>query len=70
MTLSLKEAARLNGRIIYLELLVLALSLYSLGALTADLLLTLDPATHHGHRFFDDGDHCHSGHGARSDRRR
>lgn len=45
MTLSLREAARLNGRIIYLELLVLGLSLYSLGALTAELLLPLDPAT-------------------------
>jgi voltage-gated potassium channel len=45
MTLSLKEAARLNGRIIYLELLVLGLSLYSLGVLTAELLLPLDPAT-------------------------
>lgn len=45
MTLTLKEAARLNGRIIYLELVVLVLSLYSLGALTAELLLTLDPET-------------------------
>ena len=45
MTLSLKEAARLNGRIIYLELLVLILSLYSLGALVVDLLMQLDPET-------------------------
>jgi voltage-gated potassium channel len=39
---SLQEAARRDGRIIYLELVVLVLSLYSLGALTADLLLPLD----------------------------
>ena len=45
MSLSLKEAARLNGRVIYLELLVLVLSLYSLGALAAELLVPLDPAT-------------------------
>lgn len=43
MTLSLKEAARQNGRVIYLELLVLMLSLYSLGALTVELLLPVDP---------------------------
>jgi len=45
MTLSLKEAARLNGRVIYLELLVLVLSLYSLGALVAELFFPLDPET-------------------------
>ncbi|MEO6006014.1 MAG: potassium channel family protein [Opitutus sp.] len=45
MTLSLKEAARTSGRIIYLELLVLILSLYSLGALVVDLLVKLDPET-------------------------
>jgi|CXWL01.1.fsa_nt_gi voltage-gated potassium channel len=45
MTLTLKEAARQSGRVIYLELLVLVLSLYSLGALTAELLLPLDPET-------------------------
>lgn len=45
MTLSLKEAARQSGRVIYLELVVLVLSLYSLGALTAELLLPLDPDT-------------------------
>lgn len=45
MTLSLKEAARQNGRVIYLELAVLVLSLYSLVALTAELLLPLDPET-------------------------
>jgi len=39
---SLKDAARQSGRVIYLELLVLVLSLYSLGALTAELLLPLD----------------------------
>jgi len=43
MTLSLKEAARLSGRVIYLEIAVLLLSLYSLAALTAELLLPLDP---------------------------
>jgi voltage-gated potassium channel len=45
MTPSLKEAARQGGRVIYLELLVLVLSLYSLGALTAELLLPLDAET-------------------------
>ncbi len=45
MTLSLKEAARQSGRVIYLELLVLVLSLYSLGALTAELLLPLASET-------------------------
>jgi voltage-gated potassium channel len=54
MTLSLKEAARLNGRIIYLEVLVLVLSLYSLGALTADLLLAPAPETHQLLRRIDD----------------
>lgn len=47
MSLSLKEAARVNGRVIYLELFVLVLSLYSLGALAAELLVPLDPATLH-----------------------
>ena len=45
MSLSLREAARQNGRVIYLELLVLVLSLYSLGALTAELLVPLEPET-------------------------
>ncbi|MEO7598646.1 MAG: potassium channel family protein, partial [Opitutus sp.] len=54
MSLSLKEAARLNGRIIYLELLVLLLSLYSLGALVVDLLVTLDPGTRRMLREIDD----------------
>ena len=35
MTLTLKEAARQSGRVIYLEPLVLVLSLHSLGAFTA-----------------------------------
>ena len=43
MSLSLREAARVNGRVVYLELVVLVLSLYSLGALTAELLLPVDP---------------------------
>lgn len=47
MTLTLREAARQNGRVIYLELVVLVLSLYSLGALTAELLLPLSPETRH-----------------------
>ena len=54
MTLSLKEAARVNGRIIYLELLVLILSLYSLAALVVDLLVTLDPDTRVMLRQIDD----------------
>jgi voltage-gated potassium channel len=54
MTLSLKEAARLNGRIIYLELLVLILSLYSLCALVVDLLIKLDPETRVMLRQIDD----------------
>ena len=45
MALTLKEAARQNGRVIYLELLVLILSLYSLGAVAAELLLSLDADT-------------------------
>ena len=45
MSLSLKEAARQNGRVIYLELLVLVLSVYSLGALTLELMVPLDAET-------------------------
>ncbi len=47
MTLSLREAARQNGRVIYLELVVLVLSLFSLGTLTAGLLRPLSPETVH-----------------------
>jgi voltage-gated potassium channel len=54
MTLSLKEAAKLNGRIIYLELFVLVLSLYSLGALSAELLLPLDAETRELLQWIDD----------------
>ena len=54
MTLSLKEAARLNGRVIYLELVVLVLSLYSLGALIAELFFSLDAETRLLLRRFDD----------------
>jgi voltage-gated potassium channel len=54
MSITLKEAARLNGRIIYLEMLVLVLSLYSLGALTAELLLPLEAATRELLRRVDD----------------
>jgi voltage-gated potassium channel len=45
MSLSLKEAAHQSGRVIYLELLVLVLSVYSLGALAVELLVPLDPET-------------------------
>ncbi|HEY4301401.1 MAG TPA: ion transporter [Candidatus Didemnitutus sp.] len=45
MSLSLREAARVNGRVIYLELLVLLLSLYTLGALIAEVLAPLSPET-------------------------
>jgi voltage-gated potassium channel len=45
MSLSLREAARQNGRVIYLELLVLVLSLFSLGALATELLVPLEPET-------------------------
>lgn len=45
MSLTLKEAARLSGRVIYLELIVLVLSLYSLGALTVELLIPLTAET-------------------------
>ncbi len=45
MSLSLREAARQTGRVIYLEFLVLLLSLYSLGALTTELLVPLGPDT-------------------------
>jgi voltage-gated potassium channel len=54
MTSPLKEAASRDGRIIYLELLVLVLSLYSLGALVADLLVDLEPATRVMLRQIDD----------------
>ncbi|MBP6508029.1 MAG: potassium channel family protein [Opitutaceae bacterium] len=55
MTLSLKEAARYNGRVIYLELLVLILSLYALGVLVAELVLKLDAETLRLLRGIDDG---------------
>jgi voltage-gated potassium channel len=45
MSLSLREAARVNGRVIYLELLVLLLSLYTLGALVAEVLVPLSADT-------------------------
>jgi voltage-gated potassium channel len=41
----LRESARRAGRVVYLELVVLVLSLLSLGALTVELLLPLDPET-------------------------
>ena len=45
ITHPLRESARRAGRVVYLELVVLVLSLLSLGALTAELLLDLDPET-------------------------
>lgn len=45
MSLNLTAAARRAGQIVYLELLVLLLSLYSLGALCTELLVNLQPAT-------------------------
>ncbi len=41
MTMPLREAARLTGRVIYLEILTLVLSLFSLLALVAELVLPL-----------------------------
>jgi voltage-gated potassium channel len=41
MTLTLREAARQSGRVIYLEILVLLLSLFSLATLAAELLLPM-----------------------------
>lgn len=54
MTSPLKEAASRDGRIIYLELLVLILSLYSLVALVVDLLVSLEPQTRLMLRQIDD----------------
>lgn len=45
MSLTLRQAAQQGGRVVYLELLVLLLSLFSLGALATELLVPLDPAT-------------------------
>ncbi|HNC24759.1 MAG TPA: potassium channel family protein [Opitutaceae bacterium] len=55
MSLSLQEAARQNGRVIYLELLVLLLSLFSLAATAALWLLNLEPETRSLLRAVDDG---------------
>ena len=55
MTPNHKETARQHGRVIYLELLVLVLSLYSLGALTAELLLPLTGDTRQLLQRVDDG---------------
>ena len=41
----LRESARRAGRVVYLELVVLVLSLFSLGALAVELLVSLDPET-------------------------
>jgi voltage-gated potassium channel len=43
--LTLHEAAKQSGRVIYLEVLVLVLSLYSVAALALELLVPLDPDT-------------------------
>lgn len=45
MSLKIPEAAQRIGHVIYLELLVLVLSLYSLTALCAEFFLPLSPAT-------------------------
>lgn len=45
MSLNLTTAGRRAGQIVYLELLVLLLSLYSLGALCIEWLVNLSPAT-------------------------
>lgn len=50
----LRESARRAGRVVYLELVVLVLSLFSLGALTVELLLPLDAGTRHLLRRLDD----------------
>ena len=44
MSHSLREAARLSGRVVYLEIVTLCLSLFSLVALLAELTLPLGPA--------------------------
>ena len=44
MALSLKEAARLAGRVVYLEIVVLFLSIFSLLALIGEVFLPLAPA--------------------------
>ncbi len=54
MTPPLQDSARPHGRIIYLELLVLVLSLYSLGALTVGLFVPLAPDTRQLLRQVDD----------------
>ncbi len=43
MALSLKEAARLSGRVVYLEIVVLCLSIFSLLALLGEIFLPLAP---------------------------
>ncbi len=44
MSLTLREAARLSGRVVYLEIITLCLSLFSLVALVAEVTLPLAPA--------------------------
>ena len=55
MTISLRESARLNGRVIYLEIVTLILSLFSLLALVAELTLPLAPEQHELLRDIDTG---------------
>ncbi|MBI2518544.1 MAG: potassium channel family protein [Opitutae bacterium] len=50
----LRESARRAGRVVYLELVVLVLSLLSLASLTVELLLPLDPETLQFLRRMDD----------------
>ena len=46
MTMNLREAARLSGRVIYLEIITLVLSLFSLLSLAAEVSLPLAPEQH------------------------
>ena len=55
MSLSLQEAARQNGRVIYLEVVVLVLSVFSLGAVAAEWLVPLDSETRELLHRLDDG---------------
>lgn len=50
----LRESARRAGRVVYLEFVVLVLSLLSLGALAVELLVPLDPETMQLLRRMDD----------------
>jgi voltage-gated potassium channel len=55
MSLNLRQAARLSGRVVYLEIITLVLSLFSLLALVAELTLPLAPEQHELLRDIDTG---------------